>query len=393
MALKIFNNDRGWEYFKREVDMLSEVAKRPHPHIVPYLFAWKQRDKGFILFELAQYDLRFFLMENKKPKASMKFCIWFLEQIYGIADAINTVHNRGPSKTYGNTLNPDTRINRHGYFHDLKPENILVYFENNSFMNGSIKISDLGAGRMHEVVGVTDGVMDGVIDEVMARSIQSVQSTRGNRTETYESPQAYDNTGQRKFGRAEDMWAFGCVIFELLQWAFTEPSQTRRTLKSELHGPVDSETCHQFPAFYQMNTQPNGCKVAVLRPKVLEWMMVIEEGCKDEFRDVLDLVRRLLEPVEKDRLKSHELNEKLKEVLKSAKLTLEANPNHYADNITTPPSESLRVPGQSANVEGKSLSKSSTIHEEEESESETSESQEEVEVLHAAGTIPRITVG
>ena len=317
--------------------MLCKVANNRHSHIISCISAWRQGRRGYILLDLAQYNLRDLLRNQPQPKATREFCVWLLKQIGGLADAVDLIHNQSTTVNGATTLQPTAPMQ--GYHHDLKPENMLVcytqrpkdvvaYDAQQPYITGDIKIADFGAGKMNKTR-----------EEAPDRSHQS---ERGNRTPTYESPDSFYGNG---FGRAADMWAFGCVILELLQWVFTkQPEKGEKSMRSQLAAPVNSDQTIVFDRFWEIR-DVDGTRVPVLKEIVKKWIGLLKKACRMEFSDVLELAQKLLEPSKAMRMTSKDLAPQLKDILASAERRLNDNPDCFANNIESSPRNMLVIPG------------------------------------------------
>lgn len=133
-------------------------------------------------------SLRDFYSKNARPNLDVKFIRCIFQQLAGLADALDKLHNYKKH-------NEDRGSYRHG---DLKPENILR-FENGTPV-GLLKISDLGLAKHH-------------IDET---GLRGPTATRYG-TALYEPPEVFLEAEAAR-SRRYDIWSMGCIILELIVW-------------------------------------------------------------------------------------------------------------------------------------------------------------------------------
>ncbi len=359
--------------------MIEKLANHPHDHITPYLATWTQGGVACILFPRATCNLRKFMSTTAMPKLTHHFVRWFLEQLKGLAGAVDHFHwisdERSARRTSRvvsgnqNLLGQELKQNQKrsmglaGFHHDLKAENILV-FEKESTKSrwaGIFKISDFGAGRFANLA----------LGEISA----SVTAARG--TLTYKAP---DESPSRPF----DMWALGCVFLELLIWAVT-PEQDggkgfshRRGWMSN-HEPGPAEQTYPDDAFWFQDPVTRKPK---LRPSVSQQIQDLENSyCqgKAAFTRVVQLTKTLFTIDSVQRPLAKEVFEELERIHKDACEELAIDPHCYIKCHVLKPSDSLSAahakhihassesPG-SEGSRGRSLKRFS--HELDESESE-----------------------
>ena len=208
VALKLLNADAssalGWDRFRREIEV---VAKLQHPHILPL------HDSGEV-DGLLYYVMPLVSGEPLCDRIAR-------EGPLPLADVRQIVHDVATALDYAH---------RHGVIHrDVKPANILVDEEHAT-------VADFGiAHRALDTSGdqlTTAGMIIG--------------------TPTYMSPE--QSTGSRDLDARSDVYALGCVVFEMLTGAppFRGPNVTTLVtqhlqapvpsasgLRSELPGAVD----------------------------------------------------------------------------------------------------------------------------------------------------------
>ncbi|CAD6565853.1 MAG: hypothetical protein ASARMPRED_008012 [Alectoria sarmentosa] len=134
-ALKEFRDkQKSAKDFVRELDILKELRRYSHAHIVTRLASWTQEERYYMLFPYAQCNLREYMGRNKFNKED---ALWLLDQFHGMAEAVKWIHDLSGPETPTSSLTlmtPAAGERRTAWHHDLKPENIL-FFKNKTFSN------------------------------------------------------------------------------------------------------------------------------------------------------------------------------------------------------------------------------------------------------------------
>lgn len=266
--------------------MLKEIRKFAHAHIVTHLAAWTRDERYYILFPLAQCNLREYMEQNKFAENNV---FWLLDQFRGMAEAVKRIHDLSYTEAQTTSLTVNTSApgeRRTAWHHDIKPENIL-YFKNSSSTCGMFRISDWGCGK---------------VNTCHTRSYNT-KSLIG--TITYESP---EYTYEGKISRPYDIWSLGCVFLEILVWAvfgskalesFSDQRDDRRNANSGTNSMTDDAYWHK-----------NGCDF-VLRPPVVVQLQDLDEALMQPdappFKEIVGYIRRMLEPDAHKRIKALEL--------------------------------------------------------------------------------------
>ena len=170
VALKVLDPDvaaaLGPERFLREVDV---AAKLTHPHILP-IFAAGEADG------LLYYTMPYIEGESLRDRIEH-------ERQLPVADALRIAHDVAGALDYAH---------RHDIIHrDIKPENILL-------ASGHAIVADFGIAR---AIGAAGG------DRLTASGIAVG-------TPAYMSPE--QSTGDRAVDARTDIYALGCVLYEML---------------------------------------------------------------------------------------------------------------------------------------------------------------------------------
>jgi serine/threonine protein kinase len=164
-------------------------------------------DQGtfYILFPLAECNLRTFLNRVTAPPVHRDVVLWFFSQLKGLADAVLHLHSLRDSMSKGQTDSSDEFIQSLPILHgDIKPENILVFPSTSEASLGIMKLTDFGSALTNE-------------EEQRSLPLAKIQ-TRG--TKAYECP---DMLISSEASYKTDIWSLSCVFLELLDWLFYPP--------------------------------------------------------------------------------------------------------------------------------------------------------------------------
>ncbi|KZL72868.1 serine/threonine protein kinase [Colletotrichum tofieldiae] len=178
--------------FHEEVSQLERFGGR-HPHIVTLLSTVTQEDgqstKRYLLFPWADSDLlAYWQVENRQPR-DHRFIKWVAEQLSGMADALNYIHD--PNLT----INNKRVYGRHG---DIKPENVLCFKGKGQ---GKLVLSDLGLTRTHG-------------DQSRSNRPGELIPTTPN----YRPPECDIDGKKGHVSRDFDIWTMGCLFLEFMVW-------------------------------------------------------------------------------------------------------------------------------------------------------------------------------
>jgi serine/threonine protein kinase len=184
--------------YRFEEEAKTNQIISPHGHIVPLLVAFKHRRTSYLLFPWASggnlNDIWLKYTTNKdelKPGQTFAFWYslqWLLDECWGLADGLATVHGRPET---GSDL---TSLFIHA---DIKPQNILCFASRDSMKGPFIlKLADFGLSRM-----------------IAPRERLNVDNFP--HTKTYRPPE-YDVGGSANLNY--DVWCLGCVFLEFITW-------------------------------------------------------------------------------------------------------------------------------------------------------------------------------
>lgn len=241
--------------FHDEVDTLKRFSRTPQEHLVQLLATYKYWDQYYLIFHLADRNLRGLWKEISKPNSNRNLSLWIAEQSYGLAVGLNSIHDYqshqvvGPHLVRPNSPSQETPYGRHS---DIKPENILWFKHKDTSSNnvsGILKISDFGFAKFS-----SKGSRSGTLNH----------NFRG--TPTYRPPES-DLHGHC-ISRSVDIWTMGCLYLEFITWALEGYDATVRFCDKRL-APNEFVRGLNEDTFFIIRNE-RGKKKAELKPSVVE---------------------------------------------------------------------------------------------------------------------------
>jgi serine/threonine protein kinase len=309
--------------------MLKALSVKPHEHILSYLVTWAQSDDFYVLLPCAERNLRVFMQTEPRPDLTAEFVLWFLQELRGIADGVRSIHHlnsqamqglSGQPNPQGLTVPQQRRLS--GFHHDLKPDNILLFAGEGS-LHGVMKIADFGTGKI-------SAIQSGVISFFVERN---------QGTETYEAPDVYM---YKKASRPQDMWSMGCIILELMYWAFIDPQPPNRTFSTErFDSQNDASDAFWMPIRDEKGSPIRDAKrnlTVALKPAVANRISQLKEICKDKraFSDIMTEIDGLLNFSTSARIPARQLYDDLDAIVYQATIDLDENPDCYIEDGNFP---------------------------------------------------------
>lgn len=173
--------------FEREDKCLRLLNGLRHPNIVPFLGSYTHKQEFCFLFPYIQTDLGKFLTSECRH-GGFQLDFTFYAALAGLASAL--------AKTHRLVLDEEEhgiQFQAIGYHHDIRPPNVLVSHDN-------FILADFGLGRLKD--GET-------------LSLTPYKPISGD----YIAPECTDMEENGQIvNRAIDVWAFGCLILEVVTY-------------------------------------------------------------------------------------------------------------------------------------------------------------------------------
>ncbi|VUC26624.1 unnamed protein product [Clonostachys rosea] len=245
---EIESQDQG-EDWQRERTCLRLLNQLHHPNIIQLLGSYTHRGSHNFLFPFIDMNLKTFF-EEEQAFGDFENRFVFFSALRGLASALSKTH-----QLHLDQANHGLNLEAIGYHHDLRPKNILV--SKRTFI-----LADFGFGRIRSETDT---------------SATPVKSTRGD----YIAPECTDeNEASQNVTRAIDVWAFGCVLADVITYMIKGKQGVRDFNNSRLApGRLKSwKDCF----FYQ----PSGN----LKTAVREWLMEISESERGSLYPVSSLI-------------------------------------------------------------------------------------------------------
>lgn len=250
----------------------------------------KNQADYYLLFDWQEGNLSQFWKAKDKLRADKHLPRWLAQQIFGLAAALQCVHNDRHARLARNPIgNMNTLYGRHG---DLKPSNIL-YSRAENGEGYELKLTDFGLAQLHSRV---------------SRSLDSPMNTK--HTETYKGPEFDLKDGF--ISRATDIFSFGCVVLECITWYLLGHDKvdqfSNARAEEEAHRPG-----FNTDNYFRITLQEDGTQRAVLKPQVLDQISVLRQHrrCSWYLYEVLELVEKhMLNPDPRQRISSSDLTKK-----------------------------------------------------------------------------------
>ncbi|KAK1988375.1 hypothetical protein LZ30DRAFT_644416 [Colletotrichum cereale] len=222
-----------------EADVLQMIREMEHPHLIKAIAYYRRGDRDFIVFPWAEGgNLRDYWGREPPPKLDGDSVSWALDQLCGLAGAMEKLHSAKDAAC------------RHG---DLKPENILCFEDSrrsDPLSQPFLVIADVGLAKVHTI----------------ATEMRNEATRTLNGTVMYEPPEAVLLlTKKQPRSRRYDVWSIGCIYFEFLIWLLYGKAELVR-FGDDIAHPVNRT--RQF--FDVLGSGVAGA--ARIKPDVQKWM-------------------------------------------------------------------------------------------------------------------------
>lgn len=173
--------------FEREDKCLRLLNGLRHPNIINFLGSYTHKNKHYLLFPCIETDLGK-LLTSERRHGDFQWDFVFYSALTGLASAL--------AKTHRLVLKEDEhgiQLEAIGYHHDLRPPNVLV--SKDTFI-----LADFGLGSLKDAEALSHTPYKIIGGDYIAPEC----------TDMEEIPQAVN--------RAIDVWAFGCLILEVVTY-------------------------------------------------------------------------------------------------------------------------------------------------------------------------------
>ncbi|KAI1123383.1 kinase-like domain-containing protein [Nemania abortiva] len=174
------------EVAQSEVTMLQLTKKLRHDHLIKAIAYYSIGQDHYLMFPWAEMGNLWYFWEkngNLGPTAEKENVLWMIEQISGLADAVEELHN---------FLNC-----RHG---NLKPSNILCFQSASNNLKPRLVITDFGAARIQNEYTHERDYRHGILV-----------------TPRYKAPEL-SIYPCKPISRRFDIWSLGCTFLEFAIW-------------------------------------------------------------------------------------------------------------------------------------------------------------------------------
>ncbi|KAI8630295.1 nacht domain-containing protein [Xylariaceae sp. FL1651] len=234
--------------FEREGRCLRLLNQLQHPNIIPLLGSYTHREEQNFLFPYIDMDLGNFLMSEARHR-DFRWDFTFYSALAGLSSALSKTH-----RLHLNQADHDVDFEAIGYHHDLRPPNILVSAD-------TFVLADFGLGSLKWA------------EEMSHTPYKSISGD-------YIAPECTDrNENPQTVNRAIDVWAFGCLIAEVVTYMLKGAEGVREFRAKRL-------TPGRFPQWKDASFyQPHGD----VKQEVSDWMETLRRDHPHP-----DLVPRLI---------------------------------------------------------------------------------------------------
>ena len=174
--------------FHKEMRSLRLLHQLKHPNIIPLLGSYTHSQEHNFLFPPFEMDLAKFLELDSRFK-DFQWDFMFPVALRGLASALEQLHNISLDAAQNGV-----HFTGLGYHHDFRPSNVLI--SHDSFI-----LADFGLGEIKS-------------------ELENSQTPWKMGTGDYLAPETMDPStfAHQSVGRSIDVWAFGCLIAEVVSY-------------------------------------------------------------------------------------------------------------------------------------------------------------------------------
>lgn len=242
------------DLYLEEMRCLRLLHRLQHPNIVRFLGSYTYKDEKNFLFPCYDQDLNDFLKLDVRPEA-FKDDYAFFEALYGVASALQNLH-----ELKLNAPKHGVEVASIGYHHDLRPENILI--EGRKFLLADFGLSKIKDHKQTSRTAWKAGIGDYIAPECINEDLS-----------------------HRRVGRSIDIWAFGCLVAEVLTYLELGNVGVSDFQKSR----SSAETLSNFEDQYFFGSNE-------VKTNVLEWLKQLASRSKSAvIQYAIGLVQKILQ--------------------------------------------------------------------------------------------------
>lgn len=257
--------------FHKELRTLRLLHQLKHNNIVPLLGSYTYNNEHQFLFPYFEMDLKHFLCLEKRVG---DFC-WdftFFFALHGLASALQMTHD-----LHLTAEEEGVDFESIGYHYDVRPANILV--DRSRFI-----LSDFGMGALKSVP---------------EESETSWKNTRGD----YIAPECTDaHLHRQRVGRGVDVWAFGCLLADVVAYMTQGPKGVTQFRKSRISS-FSTAIAVDSTYFYDSSGQ--------LKGSVGRWLNDLQSTSPSSTASLIRIALQTLEPDAKKRPRMQDVHRQL----------------------------------------------------------------------------------
>ena len=251
-----------YETFRNEHNCLLLLDRLAHPNIIPLLGSFTYGDRHQFLFPSYETDLRRFL-KSESRFGDFHRDFTFFSALRGLASALCSTH-----KLHLEQEKHGLDIDAIGYHHDIRPANVLI--SQDTFI-----LADFGLGKFKPT------------------NVPSQTPWKTGEGD-YLAPECMDESfSPQNVGRAIDVWAFGCLMVEVVIY-MKRGAVSLQEFREQRLSPSWSERW-QDSCFHDKNGNPKSV--------VLQWLDSLTNGLLHPglVKTLANLSRKTLKRTPKDR--------------------------------------------------------------------------------------------
>ncbi|KAI0115612.1 hypothetical protein GGR51DRAFT_503565 [Nemania sp. FL0031] len=258
--------------FEKEVKCLRLLNQLRHPNIIPLWGCYTYRGEQNFIFPYLDMDLGRFLLAKARHQ-DFQWDFTFYSALAGLASALSNTH-----RLLLNQADHGVDFDAIGYHHDLRPPNVLVRAD-------TFVLADFGLGTLKRAEELSHTPYKSISGDYIAPECTDMQ----------EIPQTVN--------RAIDVWAFGCLMAEVIAYMLNGAAGVEEFRKKRL-------TPGRFPQWKDASFyQPDGS----VKREVIGWMESLRRENLDQYLvpQLIDVSLNALQPNPQIRPKINDIYRRL----------------------------------------------------------------------------------